>query len=627
MKKLMGNTAVKITAVFLSFVFALFTVLSVVTAIAAVDSDMYVKSKDEIRSSILEEKLSVYCGNAVELYEFHEEIDAFCDENGIYATLEDENGEILYSNYTGQKYIAKHGYMTTYFLSDSEDLEPEADTKRLIKVTVYAGEDFNLTQSLMLKLKVFDIVYNLRFAVYFIGIISLILFIFTFCFLCASCGRRSDGSILLNRFDKIPFDIVVFINFILTFFLIDITETYRRNADYAYYVLFSASAVILYFSLISAFLSMVTRIKKKTIIKNNVIYIVLAFIYKRIKKLFSFLWYIIKNLTIVKKTVLGLAAVVTAVFLAGIMGMGFYSSGLFAFLLLIIIALMMIFAVYISICLQKIKMGGELMSQGNFENKINSEKMLPDFVEFCGYLNNINSAVQNAVEEKIRSERLKTELITNVSHDIKTPLTSIINYVDLIKKENVENEKVTEYISVLDRQSARLKKLIEDLVEASKASTGNLSVELTKCEPAVLLTQTLGEFDEKLKNAGLTPVISYPENPLYIMADGRHLWRVFENLTANICKYSLSGTRVYLEIYEDSDNVCITFKNISKNELNISGEELTERFVRGDSSRNTEGSGLGLSIAKNLTDLQGGKLCIDIDGDLFKATVIFKGIK
>lgn len=624
MKKLMGNVAVKIAAVFFSFVFALSSFLCVVAAIAAVESDMYVKSKDEIKSSILESKLSQYCGNVVDIYEFHEEIEDFCNENGIYATLEDENGEILYSNYNGQKYIAKYGYLTTYFLSESDELELEADTKQLIKVTVYAGENFKMTQSLMLRVKTAGIVYTLRFAVYFIGIISLILFIFTFCFLCASSGRRSDGSILLNRFDKIPFDIVILINFILTFILFDITET---NHGYAYYVLLAVSAVILYFSYFSAFLSMVTRIKKKTIIKNNVIYIVLAFIYKRIKKLFSFLWYIIKNLTIVKKTVLGLAAVVAAVFLAGIMGMGFYSSGLFAFLLLIIIALMMIFAVYISICLQKIKMGGELMSQGNFETKIDSEKMLPDFVEFCGYLNNINSTVQNAVDEKTRSERLKTELITNVSHDIKTPLTSIINYVDLIKKENVENEKVTEYISVLDRQSARLKKLIEDLVEASKASTGNLSVELTKCEPAVLLTQTLGEFDEKLKNAGLTPVLTCPENPLYIMADGRHLWRVFENLTANICKYSLSGTRVYLEIYENSDNVCITFKNISKNELNISGEELTERFVRGDSSRNTEGSGLGLSIAKNLTDLQGGKLSIDIDGDLFKATVIFKGIK
>ena len=266
MKKLMGNVAVKIAAVFFSFVFALSSFLCVVAAIAAVESDMYVKSKDEIKSSILESKLSQYCGNVVDIYEFHEEIEDFCNENGIYATLEDENGEILYSNYNGQKYIAKYGYLTTYFLSESDELELEADTKQLIKVTVYAGENFKMTQSLMLRVKTAGIVYTLRFAVYFIGIISLILFIFTFCFLCASSGRRSDGSILLNRFDKIPFDIVILINFILTFILFDITEI---NHGYAYYVLLAVSAVILYFSYFSAFLSMVTRIKKKTIIKNK----------------------------------------------------------------------------------------------------------------------------------------------------------------------------------------------------------------------------------------------------------------------------------------------------------------------------------------------------------------------
>ena len=180
MKKLMGNVAVKIAAVFFSFVFALSSFLCVVAAIAAVESDMYVKSKDEIKSSILESKLSQYCGNVVDIYEFHEEIEDFCNENGIYATLEDENGEILYSNYNGQKYIAKYGYLTTYFLSESDELELEADTKQLIKVTVYAGENFKMTQSLMLRVKTAGIVYTLRFAVYFIGIISLILFIFTF---------------------------------------------------------------------------------------------------------------------------------------------------------------------------------------------------------------------------------------------------------------------------------------------------------------------------------------------------------------------------------------------------------------------------------------------------------------
>lgn len=227
----------------------------------------------------------------------------------------------------------------------------------------------------------------------------------------------------------------------------------------------------------------------------------------------------------------------------------------------------------------------------------------------------------------MKSERFKTELITNVSHDIKTPLTSIINYVDLIKKENPENENIKNYIEVLDRQSGRLKKLIEDLVEASKASTGSLAVNLAESDVSVLLSQTVGEFDERLKAAGLTAVLGLPEKPVLIMADGRHLWRVFDNLMNNICKYSQKGTRVYLDVAESSGTVTVIFKNISAYELNISGEELTERFVRGDRSRNTEGSGLGLSIARSLTELQDGTLDIDIDGDLFKVTLTFNSIQ
>ena len=255
--------------------------------------------------------------------------------------------------------------------------------------------------------------------------------------------------------------------------------------------------------------------------------------------------------------------------------------------------------------------------------KIDTSYMFPEFRDFCDSLNNISAGMQNAVDEKMKSERMRTELITNVSHDIKTPLTSIINYVDLIKKEQPENEKIKEYVAVLDRQSSRLKKLIEDLVEASKASSGSLKVELSECDAGVLLSQTVGEFDERLKNAELTPVLTIPDMPVKIMADGRHLWRVLENLTGNVCKYSLPGTRVYMDLTVRDKKAVITFKNISKYPLNISGDELMERFVRGDTSRNTEGSGLGLSIARSLTELQGGDMKIDIDGDLFKAALEF----
>ena len=227
------------------------------------------------------------------------------------------------------------------------------------------------------------------------------------------------------------------------------------------------------------------------------------------------------------------------------------------------------------------------------------------------------------VEELGSIETLKTDFFSNVSHDIKTPLTSIINYVDLLEKEDLHNETAQEYLEVLERQSSRLKKLIEDLIEASKASTGNLPVHLERLEAGIFMTQTVGEFEEKTKAAGLDLVIEKPETPVYIMADSRHFWRVIDNLMNNICKYAQSGTRVYINLEVKEAQVSITFRNTSKYPLNISSDELMERFVRGDASRNTEGSGLGLSIANSLMDLMGGTFRLYVDGDLFKVVLGF----
>ena len=228
-----------------------------------------------------------------------------------------------------------------------------------------------------------------------------------------------------------------------------------------------------------------------------------------------------------------------------------------------------------------------------------------------------------AVDQRMRSERMKTELITNVSHDIKTPLTSIINYADLIGKEPPNSEKIPEYAAVLTRQSERLKRLIEDLVEASKASTGNLEVNLAPCQPGVLLTQAAGEYEQKLKDAGLDLVTRQPETAVTILADGRRLWRVFDNLMNNICKYAQRGTRVYLTLEERDGQAVISFKNTSRAPLDIPAEELLERFVRGDAARGGEGNGLGLSIARSLTELQKGTLELTVDGDLFKVVLRF----
>ena len=278
---------------------------------------------------------------------------------------------------------------------------------------------------------------------------------------------------------------------------------------------------------------------------------------------------------------------------------------------------------YAALNLNRLRAGGEAIAEGNTDYKIDTDKMFLDFKKHGENLNSINKSISRAVEKQLKSERMKTELITNVSHDIKTPLTSIINYTELLKQEKLDNERAEEYIGVLDKQAARLKKLTEDIVEASKASTGNLPVELRECSLGMILNQALGEYEDKLLDAGLKPVVNIADDDMRIMADGRHLWRIIDNLLGNICKYAQSGTRVYLDVYRAGSKAVMSFKNISKYELNISADELMERFVRGDESRNTEGSGLGLSIAGNLAALQGGELKLAIDGDLFKAAVEF----
>lgn len=238
-------------------------------------------------------------------------------------------------------------------------------------------------------------------------------------------------------------------------------------------------------------------------------------------------------------------------------------------------------------------------------------------------VNDLGDGLRHALQEQMKSERMKADLITNVSHDLKTPLTSIINYVDLLKREELHNEKANEYLEVLDQKSQRLKQLTEDLVEASRASSGNVVLDIRRIDVKELLMQTSGEFVERFEARGLQLVENFPQNPQYVDADGRRLWRIIENLFRNVEKYAMPHTRVYLDLINDGDRVAFSLKNISENPLNISPEELTERFTRGDESRSTEGSGLGLSIAKDLTEIQKGTFEIYLDGDLFKVTVSF----
>ncbi len=280
--------------------------------------------------------------------------------------------------------------------------------------------------------------------------------------------------------------------------------------------------------------------------------------------------------------------------------------------------------IFIAFICKKLLWGTEALAEGRLSYKVNTVNMFGDFKEHGENLNRISDGIAKAVDERIKSEHLKTELISNVSHDIKTPLTSIINYADLIGHEPTENPKIQEYAEVLLRQSKRLKKLLDDLLEASKATTGTLECNFVPCEIGVLLTQACGEYEKRFEECNLELILNKPEQEMMILADGRHMWRAFDNLLNNICKYSQENSRVYLSMQQSDNHVEIIFRNMSKYALNVSAEELQERFVRGDKSRHMEGNGLGLSITRSLVELQNGFMDVLIDGDLFKVILRFE---
>ncbi len=295
------------------------------------------------------------------------------------------------------------------------------------------------------------------------------------------------------------------------------------------------------------------------------------------------------------------------------------------FFWLLLRAVLVIGLLWAAIQMRALQAGGAALAAGDLDAKVDTARLHWDFKRHGENLNDISSGMSRAVEERLKSERLKTELITNVSHDIKTPLTSIINYVDLLRRDCGE-EQSKEYLEVLDRQSKRLKKLTEDLVEMSKASTGNIPVNASRRSVNELLTQAIGEYGERLDKAQLEAVLTLPPHELFVWADGTLLWRVLDNVFSNACKYALPGTRFYIDTAEDDKNVRLTFKNVSRDRLNVPAEELMERFVRGDSARGGEGSGLGLNIARSLTELQGGTFGVSVDGDLFRVDITFPSV-
>lgn len=369
------------------------------------------------------------------------------------------------------------------------------------------------------------------------------------------------------------------------------------------------------------YLSLVRRIKAGTLWKNSLIRTVLKWIGKCSGKLADFARAFSRNTAEKIKVLLVGGAFLFLQFL--IIGCVFSGAGVFLLALMAVDVAVMIFAIRKADGQDRIMDGLKKISDGELQYKIKTDTLTGKQKVMAEYINNIGGGLDAAVENSLKKERMQTELITNVSHDLKTPLTSIINYVDLMKRENPTDPKIQEYLRILDEKSQRLKVLTEDVVEASKASTGNIKLEMNDIDFVEMVQQVIGEFEEKFQEKNLTMMVHFTDEPSIIYADGQRMWRVLENVFGNVVKYAMEGTRVYAEISNRNKKVTFSLKNISAQPLNISADELTERFIRGDVARNTEGSGLGLSIAKSLTELQGGEFKLYLDGDLFKVMITF----
>lgn len=375
-----------------------------------------------------------------------------------------------------------------------------------------------------------------------------------------------------------------------------------------------AGALLFDYAFTAFYLSFVRRAKVHTFWKNSCLYVILRFFKKAALSLYD-------NSSMLTRSLIPLLLLLVVNLILG-------GAGVIGIVLAGIVDLIAIYLLFQDKKnLSQVLEGTLRIGRGDIDYKIDTSRMHGENKELADAVNMVGNGIKSAVEQSMKDERLKADLITNVSHDIKTPLTSIINFVNLLKRENITDERVKGYINVLDVKSQRLKQLTDDLVEASKISSGNISLQFEKINFSELIHQTCGEFADKLKEKCLEVIISVPEGPVYIEADPRRIWRVVENLFSNAYKYALEGTRVYLDIRETEENgvryALFSMKNISAQSLNIQADELTERFIRGDVSRSTEGSGLGLSIAKNLTELQKGRFMIYLDGDLFKVTLTF----
>ncbi len=524
--------------------------------------------------------------------------------NGVYWNYDNSNINTTIAKLNNVNYIDN--------MLETENLDNYSFYTSLLDPLEYPDQIYQL-----------KIVYNALLiitpnAMYLIPILIIILIALIPVIILGIGRKKGTNKICLNWFDRILIEIAflisIFVGSIGVLFMAIVTESKNMLTLIVGLTFVGIGLLLIYFACIMFFETIVKRLKTHMLIKTTFIY----WVYIKFKKitrnmritnnfLIYFLLYLFCNL-------LGIGITMSRPFL-GIIILAILNFGTYK-----------IFTYRIK-SYNLIKRAIDDLYKGQTDIKLEGERFAKEDQYTAKAIEDIAGGLSNALTEKLKSERLKTELITNVSHDIKTPLTSIVNYVDLLKKSNIEDEKLKEYLNILDNKSQRLKKLTEDLVEASKASSGAIKLNIEKLNVNELIKQISGEFEDKFKSKNLEEIITFSNTNSYIEADSRYMYRVLENMYSNISKYALEGTRVYIDILNENDNVIIKLKNVSKQKLNITTDELMQRFVRGDASRNTEGSGLGLSIAKSLTEIQNGKFNIYLDGDLFKVTIEFKEIK
>ena len=490
-------------------------------------------------------------------------------------------------------------------------------------VTVYLRPNVLINSKLQILTEMFPYRYT------FIGIlaVSLILFSAGLSFLCWNAGKAEDGTIRPGGLNRLPLDVYAIVAGVLIAALVLLfrrLSNWITNAGPHLGNLSLSGSILLAISVLA--LGLILAFAAQVKVSDG-------FWWKHtlIGHLLQLLWRFVRFLALGCARVARLMPVmwqwlVAAISLTAGAGVLFFLSqsfgGFFTVLLVLDIIACIGFLCYCGYAIGSLIRGVQKMCSGDLQCKISTKYLHGSFETLAQHLNALSETAMIAAENQMRSERMKSELITNISHDIKTPLTSIINFVDLLQKSPSEQES-EEYLQVLSRQSSRMKKLIEDLMELSKANSGNITANITTLDAAESVNQALGEFSDKFAAADLEPVFQAPQTSVMMQADGRLVWRVLSNLMSNAVKYALPGTRLYIELVETDSEVQLSLKNISREPLSISTEDLLERFVRGDLSRTSEGSGLGLNIAKSLMEIQNGQLQLQLDGDLFKAILVF----